>query len=128
MRSKRYTWKQLSIVIGITVVLVFLTSLCISVYYDFIFTTVSFYIGLIVLLSGFFFSMEGRSFGNRIAIPGNGFDAVNTTLELERESQDIKNQGPVRYTLENRIMQLKQIPFSLIISGLMSLVITFFMS
>ncbi|OPA73768.1 hypothetical protein BVG16_27175 [Paenibacillus selenitireducens] len=128
MRSIRNTWKYLSIFIGMTVVLVFVAALCISSYYGYAFSTVSFYLSLFVLVIGIFFSMEGRSFGNRFVVPGNSFDAVNATLELERESQDIKNQGPVKYVLENRIMKFKQKPFAFIISGLISLAITYFIS
>ncbi|WP_018757232.1 hypothetical protein [Paenibacillus terrigena] len=124
MKFVRKGWNRYVFFIFLTVGLIFLASYGISYYYEFVYSTVTFVIGLIVLLIGIYGSMQGRSFGNRMVVPG--YNSIHSTIELEREMQEIKRQGPYMYTLENRVMRFRSVPFALIISGLISFGITYF--
>ena len=126
MKFVRKGWNRYVFFIFLTVGLIFLASYGISYYYEFVYSTVTFVIGLIVLLIGVYGSMQGRSFGNRMVGLGNAFNSIHSTIELEREMQEIKRQGSYMYTLENRVMRFRRVPFALIISGLISFGITYF--
>ncbi|WP_152391874.1 hypothetical protein [Paenibacillus guangzhouensis] len=128
MKIRMKTWKHYMLFIATAVGLIFLISYGISSYYDFQYETVTFTAGLIVLLAGLYGMMEGRSFGNHMVVPGNVSSAMQATIELERELQEIKRQGPYRYAVENRIMKFRSVPFALVLSGVISFGITYFIA
>jgi len=128
MKFRLKTWKHYMLFIVIAVGLIFLISYGINSYYDIQYETVTFTSGLIVLLAGLYGMMQGKSFGNHMVVPGNVSSSMHATLELEREMQEIKRQGPYQYTLENRVMKFRSVPFALFLSGLISFGITYFIA
>lgn len=122
--------KWLSIYSIISIGVIQLISFGISYYYDFSFTDTLFMVGLIVLLIGLLFSMQGRSFFGNKFIPGAtdlGTHIVSV-LEAEREIQEIRTQGTIEYVLENRMMRFRTKPISMIISGVITLFIIYLFS
>lgn len=85
---------------------------------------VSFYIGVIALVIGLLGLMEGRSFGNRIAFPGNEGDSTSVMLEMEVELQEIKRQGP-DYVTNNRRLILRQWPALCVLAALIMLLLNY---
>jgi len=98
-----------------------------SYYYEFIYSTVTFVIGFIVLLIGIYGSMQGSSFGNRMVAPGGMVSSIDSALELERELQEIQRQGSYAYAMNHRMIKFRSVPFAMFVSGLISFGITYFM-
>lgn len=108
--------------------IIFLISFAISYYYEFTFSDILFSAGLTVLVIGIYFSIQGRSFlGNSILPQEHGYQILDA-LEAEREMQEIRNQGTMKYVLENRMMDFRTKPFSMIISGVITVVLSYFIT
>lgn len=119
--------KWLAIVSVISVGVICLLAYGISRFYDFSLSDTTFVIGLLVLISGLYFSMQGRAFGNRF-MPNSQYNAAEASLEAEREIREMTSQGSLKYAMENRILIFRFKPFVMIISGLISLLIAYLVS
>lgn len=123
---KKLMWLAffIALFIGITL----LISFAISYYYEFAFSDILFSVGIVVLVIGIYLSIQGKSFlGNSILPQEHGYQILDT-VEAEREMQEIRNQGTQKYVLENRIMDFRTQPFSMIISGVVTVVLSYFIT
>ena len=74
--------------------------------------------------------MKGRSFFGNKFIPENtdlGTHGVSV-LEAEREMQEIRTQGTIQYAIENRIMSFSTKRVSVVISGIVTMLISYLLS
>ena len=119
--------KWVSIYAIIFIAVIQLISSGISYFYDFTFIDTLFVVGLIVLMAGILFSMQGRSnFANRFTHEDSDLGThTSSVVEAEREAQEIRNQGTIKYMTENRMLRFRNKPASMIISGIITLIITY---
>lgn len=119
--------KSLLILTAIITASIFVTSLVISQFKESSLSNALFLCGIIVLLVGIFSSMRGRAFGNKL-VPHENEYAVLDPVEAEREHQEIRNQGTIKYVTENRMLNFRDRPFAMIISGVIGLVAAYFVA
>ncbi|MHA7966782.1 hypothetical protein ACX93W_21965 [Paenibacillus sp. CAU 1782] len=119
--------KSLLILTAIITASLFITSFVISKYNESALSDALFMCGIIVLLVGIFSSMRGRAFGNKVA-PHENEHAVLDAAEAEREIQEIRNQGTIKYVTENRMLDFRDRPLAMIISGVIGLAAAYFVA
>lgn len=108
--------------------IIFLVSFGISFFYERSFLDTLTYAGLSVLLLGILFSMKGRSFlGNQLIQQDNDY-GIYDPLEAERESQEIRNQGSIKYVRDNRTVTFRMTPFSMMIASVITLGIAYLLA
>ncbi|OBR65869.1 hypothetical protein A7K91_18000 [Paenibacillus oryzae] len=122
--------KKMKSLFALTVIItasIFVTSFAISKLNGDSLSNALFLCGIIVLLVGIFSSMRGRAFGNKF-VPNESENAVLDPVEAEREQQEIRAQGTIKYVTENRTLNFSVRPFAMIISGVIGLVAAYLLS